>query len=204
MENSSFEKKCLKVILWVYIVLCIVIAGLNYGYAQRADAKTAQAITWFWHFYENWVKTAFIVIASVLTLRIASRSGRTTLRRKNLIGFIAAALVVHIALPLASGNGEWYFFTMPLPWTTAPLQLLDSGSAFYMSRFPVWGVIGVTGVLIFYGVVTVLVFLGTLLFGRRCSVRRFACLTVSRPRCLNPPYRCSALCANPAASKKTC
>lgn len=90
----------------------------------------------------------------------------------NLIGFIAAALVVHVALPLVSGNYEWYFFTMPLPWTTTPLQLLDGGSAFHLSRFPVWGAAGVTGVLAFYGAVTVLVFLGTVLFGRRlqCSM----------------------------------
>lgn len=172
VKGEPVEKKLLKGILWVYIALCVVIAGLNYGYAPRADAKTAQFLTWFWHFYENWVKTAFILAASFLTIRITSRSGRTALRRKNLIGFIAAALVVHVALPLVSDNYEWYFFTMPLPWTTTPLQLLDGGSAFNLSRFPVWGAAGVTGVLAFYGAVTVLVFLGTVLFGRRlqCSM----------------------------------
>ena len=172
MKGEPVEKKLLKVILWVYIALCVVIAGLNYGYAPRADAKTAQFLTWFWHFYENWIKTAFILGASFLTIRITSRSGRTALRRKNLIGFIAAALVVHVALPLVSGNYEWYFFTMPLPWTTTPMQLLDAGSAFHMSRFPIWGAAGVTGVLAFYGAVTVLIFLGTVLFGRRlqCSM----------------------------------
>ncbi|MEA4898204.1 MAG: 4Fe-4S binding protein [Christensenellaceae bacterium] len=171
-ESLSKEKKILKVILWVYIGLCVLIAGLNYGYAPRADAKTAQFLTWFWHFYENWVKTAFILIASLLTIRITSRSGRTSLRRKNLIGFLAAALVVHVALPLVSGNYEWYFFTMPLPWTTTPLQLFDTGSAFRLSRFPVWGAAGVAGVLVFYAVVTVLIFAGTVLFGRRlqCSM----------------------------------
>ncbi len=171
VTGNPKAKTALKAILWVYIALCVTIAGLNYGYASRADVKTATFLTWFWHFYENWVKTAFILIAGILTLRIAGKSGRTTLRRKNLIGFLAAALVVHVALPLASGNSEWYFFTMPLPWTTTPLQLLDAGSAFYQSRLPVWGAAGITSVLVFYGAVTVLVFLGTLLFGRRlqCS-----------------------------------
>ncbi len=171
MSGEPVEKKILKAILWVYIALCVVIAGLNYGYAPRADAKTAQFLTWFWHFYENWVKTAFILAASFLTLRIAKKSGRTALRQKNLIGFVLAALIVHVALPLLSGNYEWYLFTMPLPWTTTPLQLLDAGSAFHLSRFPVWGAAGVTAVLAFYGAVTVLVLLGTLLFGRRlqCS-----------------------------------
>lgn len=172
LKTVSVEKKLLKAILWVYIALCVVIAGLNYGLAPRAEAGTAQFLTWFWHFYENWVKTAFILVASILTIRITGRSGRTALRRMNLIGFIAAALVVHVALPLASGNYEWYFFTMPLPWTTTPLQLLDEGTAFRLSRFPVWGAAGVTGVLAFYAAATVFVVLGTLLFGRRlqCSM----------------------------------
>jgi ferredoxin len=172
VKGQTAEKMLLKTILWVYIALCVVIAGLNYGYAPRADAKTAQYLTWFWHFYENWVKTAFLLVASFLTLRIANKSGRTALRRKNLIGFVAAALVVHVALPLTSGNYEWYFFTMPLPWTTTPLQLLDGGSSFHLSRFPVWGAAGVTAVLVFYIAVTVFVFFGTLLFGRRlqCSM----------------------------------
>lgn len=172
VKGEPVEKKLLRVILWVYIALCVAIAGLNYGYAPRADAKTAQFLTWFWHFYENWIKTAFILAASLMTIRIAGRSGRTALRKRNMIGFIAAALVVHVALPLVSGNYEWYFFTMPLPWTTTPMQLLDAGSTFHMSRFPIWGAAGVTGVLAFYGAVTVLIFLGTVLFGRRlqCSM----------------------------------
>ena len=172
MKSKTNPVKILRIILWVYIVLCVLIAGLNYGYAPRADASTARFLTWFWHFYENWVKTVFIVIASVLTIRVAKRKGRTALRTRNMIGFIVSALVVHIALPLLSGNNEWYFFTMPLPWTTTPLQLLDSSSAFYMSRIHVWGEAGVVGVLIFYGIVTVLIFTGTVLFGRRlqCSM----------------------------------
>ena len=172
MNAGSVEKKLLKAILWVYIALCVGIAGLNYGVAPRADERTAQFLTCFWHFYENWVKTAFIIAASILTIRIAGRSGKTALRRKNLIGFTAAALVVHVALPLVSGNYEWYFFTMPFPWTTTPLQLLDAGSAFHLSRFPVWGAAGMTGVMVFYAAVTALVFVGTVLFGRRmqCSM----------------------------------
>ena len=172
MKNQTNQIKALKIILWVYIVLCVIIAGLNYGYAPRADARSARFLTWFWHFYENWVKTAFLVIASVLTISQMKKAGRTTLRTRNLIGLIASALLVHIVLPLASGNSEWYFFTMPLPWTTTPLQLLDSSSSFYLSRVPVWGAAGIVSVLIFYGIATVTIFVGTILFGRRlqCSM----------------------------------
>lgn len=171
MNTTANSVKALKIILWIYIILCVIIAALNYGYAPRADATTARFLTWFWHFYENWIKTGFIIIASILTIRVVRTTGRTTLRIRNMIGFIASALLVHITLPLITGNSEWYFFTMPLPWTTTPLQLLDSTSAFYLSRVPLWGAAGVIGVLIFYGIATILIFVGTVLFGRRlqCS-----------------------------------
>jgi len=91
--------------------------------------------------------------------------------KRNLTGFIIAALIVHIFTPLILNNNELYFFVMPLPWTTTPLQLLFENSSFYTSRFPLWGITGITAVLIFYIIVSVFVFLGTLLFGRRwqCS-----------------------------------
>ena len=169
--RSAWDLRILKVILWVYIVLCLIIAGLNYGYVSRAAPETGQLISRFWHFYENWVKTVFILIGSYLTIRIVNRTGKTTLRRRNLLGFILAALIVHILLPVFLKNQEVYFFSMPLPWTTAPLQLLYEGSSFYQSRFPVWGAAGISAVLIFYMIASLVVVIGTLLFGRRwqCS-----------------------------------
>lgn len=140
--NKNIELKILKVILWVYIILCFVIADLNYGYAAKAAPSTAAFITWFWHFYENWIKTLFIIICSFLALRIMGTSGRTTLRKKNLIGFAISALVVHIVMPLIISNKELYFFSMLLPWSTTALQLLYSESSFYLSRSPIWGVLG--------------------------------------------------------------
>lgn len=67
----------LKTILWIYIILCFVIAGLNFGYAKTAAASIAKGITWFWHFYENWIKTIFIIAASLLTMQVIKSSGRT-------------------------------------------------------------------------------------------------------------------------------
>lgn len=161
----------LKTILWVYIILCVDIAGLNYGYVKSAPESVAKLITSAWHFYENWIKTLFIMIASVLTLRIINKSRRTTMRKRNLTGFIIAALVVHIFTPFLLNNNEIYFFTMPLPWTTTPLQLLHEGSSFYASRFPLWGAAGTASVMVFYAIASAIVILGTLLFGRRwqCS-----------------------------------
>lgn len=48
--NNTIELKILKTILWIYIILCLVIAGLNYGYSSRATPSVAAFITWFWHF----------------------------------------------------------------------------------------------------------------------------------------------------------
>lgn len=82
-KNKSEELRILKAILWTYIILCIVIAGLNYGYASRATPKVAAFINWLWHFYENWIKTIFIIICSYLTLKIVRKSNRTIMTEKN-------------------------------------------------------------------------------------------------------------------------
>ncbi len=169
--KKPLELTILKAILWVYILLCILIAGLNYGYASQASPSISGFITWFWQFYENWIKTLFIIICSFLTLRIVGSSGRTTMRKRNLMGITFAALVVHIVFPLLLHNNELYFFAMPLPWTTTPLQLLDPTSSFYLNHFPEWGLVGITTALIFYVSISLIIILGTLLFGRRwqCS-----------------------------------
>lgn len=161
----------LRTILWIYISLCMVIAGLNYGYTSRAPASIAALITWFWGFYENWIKTLFIILGSFLTLRIVGASGRTTMRKRNLMGFIVTALIVHIVTPLLLHNSELYYFAMPLPWGTVPLQLLNSNSSFHLSSLSLWGLTGITAALIFYVCVSAIVILGTFLFGRRwqCS-----------------------------------
>lgn len=169
--NKTAELKILEAILWIYIILCIIIAGLNYGYAGKATPSIAVFITWFWHFYENWIKTLFIIIGSFLTLRIIGTSKSTFMRKRNLIGFTASALVIHIAAPLLLNNKELYFFAMPLPWTTTPLQLLYPNSSFYLSRITIWGAAGISAALIFYLCISIIVLIGTLLFGRRwqCS-----------------------------------
>lgn len=171
VKSKSKERIILKIILWIYIVLCLGIAGLNFGYASKADPKIAEYISWFWHFYENWIKTIFIIVCSILTIRIIGASKRTALRKRNLIGFTIAALIVHIISPFLLGNKEIYFFAMPLPWTTTPIQLLYPETSFYQSHFPIWGAAGISAALIFYLCASAIVIIGTLLLGRRwqCS-----------------------------------
>ncbi len=172
MKNeNALEIRILKVMLATYILLALVIAGLNYGYADQAPPAVAELISWFWHFYENWVKTIFIICGSYLTLRVIARSGRTTMRKKNLQGFIIMALFVHITGPLLLNVSELYLFSMPLPWTTFPLQLFYEESSFYLTRFPLWGAAGIAAALIFFALMNIIVFGGTILLGRRwqCS-----------------------------------
>jgi polyferredoxin len=166
-QNNTIEIKLLKIILWVYIILCLIIAGLNFGYVSRATPEVAAFISWLWGFYENWVKTSFIVLGSFLTLRIIGTSGRTAMRKRNLIGLIVMALVVHIFGPILLDNQELYFFAMPLPWTTIPLQLMDPTTAFYLKYLPIFGLTGISMALLFYLFVTIVVLVGTLLLGRR-------------------------------------
>ena len=172
-ESNPIYLKLLKTILWVYIILCVVIAGVNYGYADKAPQNIAKIITWIWMIYENWIKTLFILVGSFLTMKIIGSSKRTKMRKRNLVGFIAAALIVHIITPLIVYNYELYFYAMPLPWTTTPLQLLDKNSSFYHSTIEAWGSAGIGSALIFFICISVIVFIGTLLFGRR-----FQCSTI--------------------------
>ena len=161
----------LKVVLAIYIVLCFLLAGLNFGYAKQASPEIARFIEWFWHFYENWIKTAFILIASWLTYRIIQQSGSSRMRKNNLIGFSITALLLHILLPLLLHNPELYLFSMPLPWNSGPLQLMQAKSASYSRYLLSWSSLGIRIVLIYHLVLSLIILIGTLLLGRRwqCS-----------------------------------
>lgn len=116
MRKERFLKiKLLKAILTAYIAMAIIIAGLNYGYFDQVNPETASLINWFWHFYENWAKTIFIIIGSFLTLQVVNKSARTHMRKRNLQGFIVFAVIVHLIGPALLNNSELYLFSMPLP-----------------------------------------------------------------------------------------
>jgi ferredoxin-type protein NapH len=108
-----------------------------------------------------------------LTIKIIGSSKRTTMRKTNLIGFIISALTVHVVTPLLVNNYDLYFYAMPLPWTTTPLQLLNTNSALYHSTTTTLGSSGITSALTFFSVISLVVLIGTLLNGRR-----FQCSTI--------------------------
>lgn len=161
------EVTTLRVLLFLYVLLCIILAGLN----QASSQKIAESVAPYWHAYENEGKTALILICGLLTYRITRKKGRNGMRTKNLRRFLLAALVLHIALPLATGNPEIYFFAMPLPWTTLPLQGAWEGSSFHQNTLQNLGLGGIRFVLLFFWVYSACIAIGTILLGRRlqCS-----------------------------------
>jgi len=170
-ERKSSEVIILKFMLAFYIILAFVLAGLNFGYVEQAPAHIAALIKTSWHFYENELKTIFIVLGSYLTLRLIRKNGRSKMRKNNLLGFIGFAMVVHIIGPYLTHYPDLYFFAMPLPWTNQPLQLLVPGSDFYLSFLEYPGISAFKTVLIFYFSISAVVLVGTLIKGRRwqCS-----------------------------------
>lgn len=170
-EKTDVEISILKTMLALYVIMAFVLAGLNFGYAEQAPEHIASMIKATWHFYENELKTVFIAVGGYLTLRASGKNGLTGMRRNNLIGFFCAALVVHIFGPYLLNYPDLYYYAMPLPWTNQPLQLMVTGSDFNLSFVADHGEIVLRAVLIFYFSVTAIVFLGTLIRGRRwqCS-----------------------------------
>jgi len=169
--KRSWEVEALKGLLLIYILLGLLIAGVNFGWAPKADEQTQAVILRVWQIYENEFKTLLILVCSLLTLRITGKKHFPRLRRYNLIGLLCAAIVVHIAAPLIAGNPDLYFVGMPLPWSTGGLRLAVESSAFYQAQSAHWGARSIEMTLVFFAAIHVIVFPGTFLLGRRwqCS-----------------------------------
>jgi len=169
--RPAWEVRFLKGLLFLYILLGLLIAGVNFGWAPNASPRAQAVILAVWQFYENQFKTLLIIICSILTLRLIGKREIPRMRRYNLIGFISAALVIHIAGPLLSGNPDLYFVGMPLPWSTVGLRLAVSSSSFHQDQLLHWGEGGIRSALVVFAAIHVVVLFGTLLLGRRwqCS-----------------------------------
>ncbi len=76
MKKKLWEVTTLKALLLIYITLCLIIAGLNYGMGSSVSEKTHQLILKIWQFYENQFKTLLIIIGSWLTIRIIGKRSK--------------------------------------------------------------------------------------------------------------------------------
>lgn len=169
--SASREARVLKILLWVYIVLAVGIAGLNNALAPRLPEPWARGIQRAYEIYENEVKTAMILVSAVLCARLYGKGRRNRMRKANLLAFALTALAIHVAIPALASNPEIYYMAMPLPWSTTGLQLMVPESGFYLRHVPSWGLSGIAAAAIFSVSMNAFVLAGTLLFGRRlqCS-----------------------------------
>lgn len=170
--KSNWERNTVKILLAMYILFCFIIAGLNFGYYPSASEKVQKIIHWVWFIYENEMKTLLIIICSILTISIILKTHSVSQRKKNLYGLIIAALAVHIIIPRLINNSEIYFFSMPFPWSTSGFQIMENTTSMY-SNVSKWGTNSVLLALIFFIAINIMVFLGTLIWGRR-----FQCSTI--------------------------
>lgn len=171
LSTKSEKERLLKGLLYVYIVLCLIFASLNYALAPQVGPELRNMITSMWHLYENGFKVVLIIVASVLTISIIKTQKSSLMRKRNLIALTMSAVVLHIILPFLLNNQELYFFSMPLPWSTMSLQLLDTGSEYYGKSVENITMGGITYALVFALGITVVIIVGTLIKGRRwqCS-----------------------------------
>jgi len=165
------KKKLLRFILYLYIILCVIIAGLNYGFAPNADEKTKHMIEFIWHFYENGFKMIMILVVSYLTFSIIKTDKTYSHRKRNILGLIVTALFLHVILPLVLGTYDLYFFSMPAPFTNMGMQIINTTSTYYQRQLPVWGSTTITIVGILFILYSIFIYIGTYFRGRQlqCS-----------------------------------
>ncbi len=171
LSTKSKKEQFLTRLMYIYIILCLVFASLNYAVAPKVSPQLRVIITSAWHVYENGFKVLLIIVTSLLTISIVKDQNRSSMRKRNLIALTISALILHIILPALLDNQELYFFSMPLPWSTMPLRLLDTNSDYYQKSLRSIGSEGIGYILLFTGVLTTIILIGTLIKGRRwqCS-----------------------------------
>jgi len=161
----------LKFLLGFYIVSTILVAGLNYGLGGMLAEENADLINSIYLIFENEFKIAIIIIGSLLSLQIIKKKKYHRLQKVSIIAFSITALLIHGIIPWLVGNRELYYFFMPLPWSTTGLQLMNTSTVYFSEHVLSWGAGGVFAAVVFFLTSNIVVFIGTLIMGRRwqCS-----------------------------------
>ena len=60
-RKDPWEKSAPKIILGAYILFCLIVASLNFGYAPSAPPEGKRLAMGLWDIYENEFKTAMIL-----------------------------------------------------------------------------------------------------------------------------------------------
>jgi ferredoxin-type protein NapH len=112
-----------------------------------------------------------------------------------LLGFLAAALITHLLLPLIVGTWEVYSVSMPLPWSTAGLQLQSLGENFGRSFVGAYGETTLAMILLAFWGYNLVIGIGSILFGRRLQCSQLCLLHGFMAETMDP--------ALPLVGKKT-
>lgn len=144
---------------------------MNYALGDVVTENQAEIIKQIYKIFENEFKILIILIGSFLSWQILKTKSKNRFRKINLIAFSSTAIVIHGIIPWLINNREIYYFFMPLPWSTLGLQLMSPSSTYYLEQLNLWGIRGVTIAITFFIIVNIIVFIGTIISGRRfqCS-----------------------------------
>ena len=158
----------LRIIVFLYIGLTFIFAGLNYGAAPKASPETRELLHNLWQAFENQYKTLILSAAVFISILMYRRKKREVLKNRLplLFGFVGSALVIHLLLPLLFSNWELYFAAMPLPWTTIGMQLQVTGEGYGMAFAEMYGNRGVDIMIWIFWLCSIVV-LATAVFGGR-------------------------------------
>lgn len=144
---------------------------MNYGLKGVVTEEQGEIIKQIYKIFENEFKIIIILIGSFLSWQILKSEKGMRFRKINLIAFSSTAIVIHGIIPWLINNREIYYFFMPLPWSTLGLQLMSPSSTYYSEQLNIWGIRGITIAITFFIIMNIVVFLGTIIGGRRfqCS-----------------------------------
>lgn len=164
----------LRTLTLLLLVLGMVIAAVSQGFADRLSPRMRELTYDIYMWYEHYFRAFTVIVGSILSYRLVKTSRRmvSRLRRNSLVSLSVVSVIFLIIVPAVSGYYEIYNAWMPFPWSTLPLQLVDSGT-FLGSGFERF--LGIDGAAILLGaylVYQVVVYGGTVLIGRRwqCSM----------------------------------
>ncbi|MFP4564589.1 MAG: 4Fe-4S binding protein [Spirochaetia bacterium] len=159
----------LKTLTLLLIVFGMVIAAIAQGFGDQLSPRTAGLMHDIYMWYEHYFRALTVILGAFLTYALVKGSRKTVsrLRKNSLISLSIVSFVFLILFPLFTGYYELYNGLMPFPWSTLPLQLVDSGSFFEMHFGDFFGIDGGTFLLGGYLIYQAVVFGGTFFLGRR-------------------------------------
>lgn len=174
MQNKTVNQmqqteRWLIALVILFIAVGLAIGGMNAALGKAEDGQLKEKVHTIYLLYETLFRTGVVIAASVLSLRLMRlNQERTKMRQQNLVSFSLFMTFALVIVPALTGLLEITIAVMPLPWSSMPLQLLKDGF-FFSTRLEQATVSSLLAIYLGYQAV---VFVGTLLLGRRfhCSM----------------------------------